>query len=89
MAVLAHLLLVGMLIKNAKKYGFADWKTIYNHSVNSDFRRKRQNSNPNVLIACANSMHQPYAISFSSSRLNLGADCQLKELSAPTWTDAK
>ncbi len=29
----------------AKKYGFADWKTIYNHGDNADFKKKRPNPN--------------------------------------------
>jgi hypothetical protein len=31
----------------AKKYGFADWRTIYDHAQNSDFKRKRPD--PNVI----------------------------------------
>jgi N-acetylmuramoyl-L-alanine amidase len=29
----------------AKKYGFADWRTIYNHPENAGFRKKRPNPN--------------------------------------------
>ena len=32
----------------AKKYGFADWRTIYNHGLNAEFRQQRQN--PHVLL---------------------------------------
>src|SRR5689334_10252648 len=32
----------------AKKYGFADWQTIYAHSLNNEFRQKRKD--PNVLF---------------------------------------
>jgi len=32
----------------ADQYGFSDWRTIYNHANNSEFRRKR--INPNVLF---------------------------------------
>jgi hypothetical protein len=35
------------LYKIAKKYGFRDWRTIYNHADNADFRKKR--SNPNII----------------------------------------
>ena len=32
----------------AKKYGFADWRTIYDHGLNAKFRQRRQN--PHVLL---------------------------------------
>jgi N-acetylmuramoyl-L-alanine amidase len=35
------------LSKIAKEYGFADWKTLWNHPQNAELKKKRQN--PNVL----------------------------------------
>jgi hypothetical protein len=35
------------LAKIARKFGFQDWKTIWNHANNSDLRNKRKN--PNIL----------------------------------------
>lgn len=35
------------LYKIAKKYGFSDWRTIYNHADNAEFRKKRPN--PNII----------------------------------------
>jgi len=35
------------LSKIAKKHGFSDWRTIYNHADNADFRKKRPN--PNII----------------------------------------
>jgi hypothetical protein len=35
------------LFRIAQQYGFADWRTIYDHADNSDFRELR--SNPNVI----------------------------------------
>jgi N-acetylmuramoyl-L-alanine amidase len=32
----------------ARKFNFADWRTIYNHGLNGDFRSKRQN--PDILL---------------------------------------
>lgn len=32
----------------ARKYGFADWRTIYNHPQNTDFRSRR--TNPNIIF---------------------------------------
>ena len=32
----------------ARKYGYSDWKTIYDHARNADFRKKRPN--PNVIM---------------------------------------
>jgi hypothetical protein len=33
------------LLRIAKQYGFADWKPIYEHADNADFRKKRPNPN--------------------------------------------
>jgi len=35
------------LYKIAKRYGFSDWRTIYNHADNAEFRKKRPN--PNII----------------------------------------
>ncbi len=35
------------LYKIAKKHGFSDWRTIYNHADNAEYRKKRPN--PNII----------------------------------------
>jgi N-acetylmuramoyl-L-alanine amidase len=35
------------LYKIAKRHGFSDWRTIYNHADNNEFRKKRPN--PNII----------------------------------------